>query len=204
MRYRLFFVFSFDAPVILKNLEKIGLLEAFRSVVMGFADTLPIFREHLPERKKNKLSFSQVQLALEYIGTEATEDAHNAVQDVRVLSKLVIILGVKENIVKAKTKSVRTIVDGLNTKNEVHQRRESLECLSNGISKGMLTKIAVTGISYEILQKTWNDNGAEGVRLLLAEDIGNGPRVTKTKKIIEKVIMELQLMLNKENCTKNK
>ncbi|XP_043266643.1 uncharacterized protein [Venturia canescens] len=193
--------FRFDAPILLKNVERIGLLEALQSVVVGFADTLPILHEHLPERKRNKLSFSQVQLACDYIGVEATENAHNAVQDVRVLSKLIIILGVGESMMKAKAKSLQRIVNTLNTKDEICQRQKGLQYLSKGVSKGMLTKIAVAGISFGMLQKTWQDNGVEGITLLLAEHVGNGPRVTKNKKIIEKLITELQLISNKENCT---
>ncbi|XP_071637403.1 maternal protein exuperantia-like [Temnothorax longispinosus] len=44
--------FRFDAPLILRHMKKFGLLEEFQFVVMGFADTLHLFRNLLQNRKK--------------------------------------------------------------------------------------------------------------------------------------------------------
>lgn len=44
----------FDAPLILRHMKKFGLLEEFQSIVKGFVDTLLLFRNLLPDRKKEK------------------------------------------------------------------------------------------------------------------------------------------------------
>jgi len=47
-------------------------------IVCGFADTLKIFKSKLLERKAAKKSFAQNALAEDYLGTEVTQEAHNA------------------------------------------------------------------------------------------------------------------------------
>ncbi|XP_024892136.1 uncharacterized protein LOC112467665, partial [Temnothorax curvispinosus] len=50
--------FKFDVPRILSLIVKLGVMETFKKTVSGFADTLDILRNALPERRKNKQSFS--------------------------------------------------------------------------------------------------------------------------------------------------
>lgn len=71
--------FRFDAPMILRTMQKFGLLADFMFVVKGVADTLPIFRNHLVERKK---CFSLTALAVHFLGPSAIEGAHDARNDI--------------------------------------------------------------------------------------------------------------------------
>ncbi|XP_071581489.1 uncharacterized protein [Temnothorax nylanderi] len=80
--------FKFDAPLIIKFVQEQEMLEEFTSVVNGFADTLPMLKNKLTERRASKASFKQFTLAEEYLGSEAAVGAHNALYDVAMLQKL--------------------------------------------------------------------------------------------------------------------
>lgn len=78
----------FDAPLLNCHLKKFDLLDEFQCVVKGFSDTLEIFREKLPDRKKEKKKFSQEAFALDFFGDNSVNGVHNAVNDVLLLGKL--------------------------------------------------------------------------------------------------------------------
>ncbi|KAM7002573.1 DNA polymerase III PolC-type-like [Tautogolabrus adspersus] len=72
----------FDAPVLMRVLRKMSLRQEFLQVVSGFLDTFLLSKNTyfgLP-------SYSQVNLVDHYLGK--TYDAHNAVEDARMLQEL--------------------------------------------------------------------------------------------------------------------
>jgi len=81
--------FRFDDPIILRHFNNIGLLNAFLEVVTGFVDTLDVMKAALPKRTE---SFKQTSLGALY--EIDTEDAHDAVGDVRILSKIIESAGI--------------------------------------------------------------------------------------------------------------
>lgn len=54
--------------------------------------TLCVFRSLLPKRIKEKKSFSQIELATDYLKKEEITVTHNALNDVMMLQKLIKIL----------------------------------------------------------------------------------------------------------------
>ena len=72
----------FDAKHLQRALEKSNQISRFQEFVPGFCDTLPAFKEVLPNRK----SYSQENLAKDLL--QATYSAHNALSDVRMLQEL--------------------------------------------------------------------------------------------------------------------
>ncbi|XP_068735654.1 uncharacterized protein [Montipora capricornis] len=72
----------FDAKHLQRALEKSNQITRFQELVPGFCDTLPEFKEALPNRK----SKSQENLAMDLL--QATYSAHNALSDVRMLQEL--------------------------------------------------------------------------------------------------------------------
>ena len=60
-----------------------NLLNPFRECVAGFVDTLPLFKNVLPERK----TYSQESLVTDLLGV--SYEAHDSLEDVRALQKLV-------------------------------------------------------------------------------------------------------------------
>lgn len=70
--------FRFDAPLIIKQMEQLGLSTEFKNIVQGFCDTYPLFKKKLLERKSAKLSFKQLALAEEFLEADDLKGAHNA------------------------------------------------------------------------------------------------------------------------------
>ena len=74
---------SFDAKFLVQAAEKNRFMDDLAQTVSGFTDSLPPFRELLPERK----SHSQENLVQDLLGK--SYEAHNALADVQTLYQLV-------------------------------------------------------------------------------------------------------------------
>ena len=74
---------SFDGKHLIKALESTEVDKEFSAIVSGFSDTLPAFKELLPQRK----SYSQENLVRDIL--HCSYEAHNATADVQSLNQLV-------------------------------------------------------------------------------------------------------------------
>ena len=74
---------EFDSKQIIYILMRCNLLNHFRESVAGFVDTLSLFKNVLPERK----TYSQESLVTDLLGV--SYEAHDSLEDVRALQKLV-------------------------------------------------------------------------------------------------------------------
>lgn len=184
----------FDAPRILHLAAELGAMKEFTSVVVGFADTLHVFKEKLPDRKINKQKFTQEALAADYLDpTSELQAAHNAINDVQILMKLLQSLDVEKALITKHSRSVMSLLKADDTTKKTAINKSSLEIFKE-ISGHMRGKIAEAGIDGSLLKRAFETGGDEGVYLLLGEDIGGKPRVTKTKKVIEKILEHLRTM----------
>lgn len=73
---------KFDAPVIMRVMAENGLLQQFRQVVSGFVDTYQLSKRLYPYLP----GYSLTALARRFLGQQF--DAHNALEDARILEKL--------------------------------------------------------------------------------------------------------------------
>ena len=73
---------GFDAPILNRVLQQNHLLQKFQQVVSGYLDTLQLSRVLYPQLPK----YSQPFLVSHFLG--CPYDAHNAVEDARMLQKL--------------------------------------------------------------------------------------------------------------------
>lgn len=176
--------------MIIRHMKKFGLFEEFQEVVKGFTDTLEIFKENLPARKKEKKKFSQESLAYDLLGADSVNGLHNAVSDVLTLNKLLLKISIKTDTIKSHARSVADILRVEMQVAESAMNKASLESL-NGVSSGMKMKIAKAGINLKILKEAYMQGGDEGVRLLLGEDVQGKPRVTKNVKILKSITGQL-------------
>ncbi|KAK0175476.1 hypothetical protein PV327_009224 [Microctonus hyperodae] len=80
---------KYDFPKILRLVKNLGMMNEFSSVVSGFIDTFTLLRNKLRSRFLQYGSFSQVNLAKDYLGLHCTSDAHNALVDVEVLERII-------------------------------------------------------------------------------------------------------------------
>jgi len=74
---------KFDCPVLFLAAQSVEMLDELKAHVAGFLDTLPLFRREFP----NQCSYSQPSLVKRFLNK--SYDAHNAVNDVKMLKKLV-------------------------------------------------------------------------------------------------------------------
>ncbi|XP_044743613.1 uncharacterized protein LOC123305838 [Chrysoperla carnea] len=128
---------KFDTNILLNHLQQHGLMEEFQAQVNMMSDSLPALKECLPDRKKEKKSFSMESLWL---------------------------------------------------------------MLTMHFMKG---RIASAKITFEILQKIYNDTGEDGIKFFLSESVNGKPRVTKNKKVIQSITQELHRLTTTSSNTNN-
>ncbi|KAK0085129.1 hypothetical protein PV325_005716 [Microctonus aethiopoides] len=80
---------KYDFPKILRLVEHLNMMNEFLSIVCGFIDTLTLLKKKLLYRWLQYGSFSQINLAKDYLGLHCTSDAHNALVDVEVLERII-------------------------------------------------------------------------------------------------------------------
>lgn len=203
--------FKFDAPLMITFVEQQGMLEEFTSVVHGFADTLPMLKNKLTERRSSKASFKLSTLAEEYLGSEAAIGAHNALNDVAMLQRLLAHpnIDIINDLILENVMTVESLITQEQRSLQCKILKTSLECLKHkpnpqepdakpsGISTSMMIKIAKAGITLEDILQSYNTSGRRGIEILLMQDVGGHPRVTKTKKVIDNLSYKLAELTEK-------
>ncbi|XP_043267423.1 uncharacterized protein [Venturia canescens] len=147
----------FDVPIILRKVIQHELLTKFISVVKGFADTLIIFKNHLPERQKGKKKFSQAALAQDFLGKAPAIGAHNVKNDVETLNDLIRVIGIDTEIIMKEAKSVTKILKEHELSASYAINKIDLQVLKSGVTPGTIKKIANAGLTLEALKKSYMD-----------------------------------------------
>lgn len=173
----------FDLPVLFNILSKLNILEAFSSAVIGFIDTLPLFKISHP----NLSSYSQLHLFEEILQDKYS--AHDSLQDVLALKRLLDHTGPSPEVKLAASFTSNSAFAIFHHKNTTKSLMSTLKPLLDQkvISNGMGNKIASSGLSLSHLQLAYRRNGREGVQDVLTEITDNSVRVTKSRKIIDSV-----------------
>ncbi|XP_034936071.1 uncharacterized protein [Chelonus insularis] len=94
---------NFDKPCLIRAMAETGMIPTFQKFVIGFSDTLPIFRSLLNRRTQT----SQVELAKEFLNDVSTDEAHNAIEDVQILEKLVKYFKISDDTFIEKKQSIQ-------------------------------------------------------------------------------------------------
>ena len=141
----LFIFFRFDAPRIIQLAISAGLLKELMLFVKGFVDTLYLFKSLLPERIKNKQKFSQGALVSDYLDQNDIKDAHNALNDVLMLQKLLEKLCKDKSCIYGNVKSTDSIINSKEINEKIKIFKRSLEDLK--VFSNMKYKIAKAGIN---------------------------------------------------------
>ena len=174
----------FDIPRILNLATSLRLLDEFKVFVKGFCDSLDLFKFILPERKQKKESFNQSKLCSDYLYKADIKDAHNALNDVLMLQKLVTKLcDDKASIIKF-TKDINFISKSKERLAKSKEHKRSL--IDIPISKSIKNKISKAGIDKSILEKAC-ETGLDALTILLWENVGGKRRVTNNKKILRSI-----------------
>ena len=173
----------FDIKHLLNHINKNKLGSNFCNIV-GYVDTLPLFKSLYP----NETSYSQISLYQHIVGGDYV--AHNALEDVKALSKLLL---------SANTDKATLIRFSMSTSwtseyySFISQRKRNAETYypllqAKVLSKNMIEKAASSGLTFHHLKVAFVRNGETGLRSLFCEEFQGKPRVTKNTKIIASVI----------------
>lgn len=88
---------SFDSTHLLRLIIKNDMIENFANLV-GFSDTLVVFKRVFPERQKDEKTFKLQALAQNLFKLESADQFHNVLYDVEVLEKLTNAFMKKKNV----------------------------------------------------------------------------------------------------------
>ncbi|XP_015512661.2 uncharacterized protein LOC107219088 [Neodiprion lecontei] len=179
---------KFDAPILINSVKKMTMTDDFGSVVVGFADTLPLIKSVTNRKGKGECTLTGLASWLQI----SADGAHNAVYDVLMLVQII------ENLQITTKQLMDRSITWSDTIASIHNAKKSatllktLDKLGTCISTGMKKKIANADITYEDLINTFRDDGDAGIKKLLGKDENDKVRVTKTKTIIENLLNHLR------------
>ena len=182
---------NFDSRILLQYLRDYLLLDEFEAIVCAFLDTYPLAKSLYPERKCHKQEVLVLDLMKEsYV-------AHNAIADVYALYKLFLVmkqLPLFMEYFANCTRSLQSAVDILDHQLATSYNLKTLDHLvANDILKPeMAKKVAASGLQLCHL-KIASNRSATGIRDLFSElTVDNQPRVSKSKKIWDRVQQYLE------------
>ena len=155
----------FDSRVFLKSCINVDLIAQAKEVILGFSDTLPVFKDLLPKRS----SYRQSSVAEDVL--KRSYNAHSALYDAVILQKLCKKLHVQEKIFLSHSLSVEWVLQDIEYQSGKLQRLPSLYLLIQQKSSLQISGREVAGSGLELyhLMKAFQRGGKEGLRSLLTE-----------------------------------
>ncbi|XP_061177423.1 uncharacterized protein LOC133186204 [Saccostrea echinata] len=173
---------SYDCLVLMHALRSCGMVDDFHQQVIGYMETRKLFRLSFPSQK----SFSQINLSRALLGENFTYAAHDAMEDVRTLKKLVLLPSVSSSDKELCEFSTTYITESINHNTRVKANLPTLQVLINQkvLTAAMARKIAGSNLTFHHLEVVFRRNGQEGLLTLLSETVSGRVRVSKSKKLI--------------------
>ena len=168
---------TFDCHVLLNALKSCGMQKVFKKKVAGFLDTISLFRcQTVP-------SYKQEELYKRLIGGKY--DAHNALEDVIALEKLINEIDPSSEEKRKHTFSVQYVLDVQENNRNAGVNLIGWKVLyeKGVISKNIATKAAKSGLRPEHLEFSYRGGGEDSMYSVLSQPTNAGVRVTKDKKI---------------------
>lgn len=182
----------FDCAHFFNALAQYNFVNYFCNLVIGFIDTLPLYREIIPHMP----NYRQNTLVKNLIGH--TYEEHNAIADVRALQKLLQSTSISNLLYLQYSFTSESFWDFFQFNNN---RKANLLTytfmINNGISKGMANKFAENDITYFTLMNAYKIGGRIEVENVLSEEVNGVLRGTKNKNVIDGILGYLEKKLNK-------
>lgn len=178
----------FDFPVLMSALMNIKYDAQFMECVSGFIDSIYVFKKAYPAQS----SYKQENLATALLPT--AYEAHNAMEDVEILSKLISHTQMNTNELTTHSFPPTAIQNQLRFNIAKAKNLTSLHSLvGKGVLKmGIAEKVAGSGLNLGHLQKIFERDGEDGLRNTFScKNCEGQPRVTNTKKTLEEIIPKL-------------
>lgn len=176
----------FDVPRLLNAITNCKIQDRFQ-IVTGFSDTLKLFKAVYPFRK-GPGAFKLINLAQDLLETQSPGFFHEALFDVRVLQQLVKVTSKETDLFIFEKKFEKAIEENKINKIINHKVLE-LAPFKNIVSRDIIKKIAVAGITFQNLKSKFSNEGEDEVIKFLSKcDSSRKPLVTKNKKVLTKII----------------
>ena len=174
---------SFDCHIIINHLTKCNLVEAFSSSVLGFVDTLSLFKELFPNMK----SYAQAELARNILNAEYM--AHDATEDVAALQSLVEHTEFSLAQLQSHSFSLESCKYAFEYSMIKSSNLQTFEQIvkAGAMTKFMAEKISGSGLAMNHIFLAFNRGNKQGIIDLFGENDDGKVRVTKSKKVIEKI-----------------
>jgi DNA polymerase III alpha subunit (gram-positive type) len=174
----------FDIRILVNQLRKNDMLEAFRHTVVGFTDSKAVFKEKFSGRK----SYKQTDLVADLLS--ASYDAHNAIGDVQSLQSLLSLVSKAD--IRAHSNNTAATLELREFLEAKKDRTASLLPLvkSSTITNYMAGKLAESGLSYRHVRLAFQRGGCDGLDELLRQNFGYLPR----KDVLRKMHTHLMAM----------
>ena len=187
---------TFDSKILVFHLKQLNLIDAFIDICDGFCDSLLTFKQEYPDRRKQKLSYSQVSLCSDLLNF--TYDAHNSEADVSALQKLCALLD-RAQLLQCSF-SVDFVRQSILYNAEKKTNVQSFSSLVENkiVSSAIAGKMAGSGLVLAHVELAFARDKESGVHDLFVESVQSKPRVTKSKAIITKVNQYLHSRVNDE------
>ena len=172
---------TFDCHVLLNAVKSCGMLGMLEKKVAGFLDTLSDFRSSTtPPYKQEKLYERLVG---------GTYDAHNALEDVKALQKLIDKINPSSEERRKYTFSIQYVLDVQKYKKDAANNRAGWKTLIERgvITSNMAEKAAKSGLRPEHLEFSFENGGEDAVYHVLSQPTLSGLRVTNNKEISKRL-----------------
>ena len=170
---------KFDEKALVRACCKVDLVEKLKKAVVGFSNTVPIFKTILP----NNSGYTQESVVAAVL--RKSYDVHNLLADATILRDVVVHCEIPQNLMLKHMNEGYVIY-----LQEQNSRIGSFHPLAQEkiISKGMLTKMARSGLEYRHLCIAYQRGGRDGLSSLLTElNSNNSVRVTNRKNILKAI-----------------
>lgn len=163
-------------------LRNCNIEDRFEEEIIGFLDTMKLFRLSFPSQK----SYSQQHLSKVLLAEDFTYEAHNALEDVKTLKKIVNLPSVSSINKPSCEFSVDYVTKSIYYNSVVKRNIPSLQVLVNRkiLTARMARKIAGSDLSLRHLQLVHKRIGRDGLSALLSETVSGRVRVSKSQKVI--------------------
>ena len=170
---------KFDSRHLWRIIRSCKLEGSFSSLV-GFGDSLPLFRAKFPNEKNHKLGgIHNTLLGKPFV-------AHNALDDVFALIDILQVIQLNNTSLAEYTFARKYINDRFEFLILKQNNLATLQTLvaQKVLSSGMAEKMAASGLNFSHLEIVFQRGGVDGLKDLCTEKFGGKCRVTSDKRIL--------------------
>lgn len=175
---------TFDFPRLLRFAQQHKLAKELCGLLYGITDTQPLI-------KQGKMR-KQALLAATYLKGPQWErlvkEAHDALVDCVLLNGLLEHFEVSEDRIKESCKTITNVLERQAVLKKKTANMPNLDPLADhGVSKLMRGRMAENGVTLEQLAEEYKLHQRKGLEVCLGVQLNGKPRVTTSKKIIDKI-----------------